>query len=346
MLKKLPTIFTSMFLSLIMIMNMILPACAINENSEMGAQIKSGVYCIQSMVGDNKFCDVFGPFKEDTTPIQVWTKHEYVSPEYAKPAFLNQEFYFWYDPSHGCYTIIPMYTVIDGNKNIVEDSPKCIGVEKSVAGDNVVQRALSFEDNFKWKINHVGNGQYEFTLKSNDKLKLEVCKDEHCYHEGSFFQVNNENKSNAQKFKLSEWVPSKKGINNANAQNARNDIDIKLKKYRNGESLQAEIEPGVYRIQSAASANKVLDISGGSKDDVANLTIWESYGGPNQQCYLWYDPSDGYYTMLPMHCEVEKCIGIIVMEGVGQKYNNTDFYLETISNGQYGMLVEKSMNSH
>lgn len=142
------------------------------------------------------------------------------------------------------------------------------------------------------------------------------------------------------------WKPSKKGINNANAQNARNDIDIKLKKYRNGESLQAEIEPGVYRIQSAASANKVLDISGGSKDDVANLTIWESYGGPNQQFYLWYDPSDGYYTMLPMHCEVEKCIGIIVMEGVGQKYNNTDFHLETISNGQYGMLVEKSMNSH
>lgn len=354
MLKKLSTIFTSMFLSLIMIMNMILPACAINENSEMGAQIKSGVYCIQSMVGDNKFCDVFGPFKEDTTPIQVWKKHEYFGQAYANPGCLNQEFYLWYDPSDGCYTIIPMYTVIDGNKNIVEDSPKCIGVEKSVAGDNVVQRALSFEDNFKWKIRNIENGQVEFILKStfnsNNELKLEVSKGTATTiggnQTGDLLKINSANKKPDQKFKLSLWKPSKKGINNANAQNARNDIDIKLKKYRNGESLQAEIEPGVYRIQSAASANKVLDISGGSKDDGANLTIWESYGGPNQQFYLWYDPSDGYYTMLPMHCEVEKCIGIIVMEGVGQKYNNTDFHLETISNGQYGMLVEKSMNSH
>ena len=135
MLKKLSTIFTSIFLSLIMIMNMILPACAINENSEMGAQIKSGVYCIQSMVGDNKFCDVFGPFKEDTTPIQVWKKHEYFGQAYANPGCLNQEFYLWYDPSDGCYTIIPMHTVFDGtNVHINFETTKCIGLEMYKGG--------------------------------------------------------------------------------------------------------------------------------------------------------------------------------------------------------------------
>lgn len=140
MLKKLSTIFTSIFLSLIMIMNMILPACAINENSEMGAQIKSGVYCIQSMVGkdsDNRdmFLDIRDFCKYDNAVMQLYPKHEYFGQAYANPGCLNQEFYLWYDPSDGCYTIIPMHTVFDGtNVHINFETTKCIGLEMYKGG--------------------------------------------------------------------------------------------------------------------------------------------------------------------------------------------------------------------
>ena len=86
--------------------------------------------------------------------------------QYDSPSCLNQEFYLWRDPKDGYYTIIPIHAF---------NNAKCIGLENfnGGVGTKVKQRNLSFNDSFKWQISSVGNGQYEFILKSNG-LKLDV----------------------------------------------------------------------------------------------------------------------------------------------------------------------------
>lgn len=221
MLKKVLTISTSIIMLLAMMTNIVLPVYAVNSNIRQKPPVESGVYCIQSMVGNNMFLDINGPSVEDSAQIQIYTKHELFGTQYATPTFLNQEFYLWYDYSDGCYTIIPMHTVVNGAGEVIEDSPKCIGVENSIAGTNVFQRDLCFYDNFKWVIDKCDNGQIEFTLKStlqsNNKLKLEVCRGENGYGNNSLVQINNGNSSNAQKFKLSNWEPSKKNLSEPKA---------------------------------------------------------------------------------------------------------------------------------
>lgn len=376
MLKKGLTIFTSIVVIIAMMTNIVLPVYALNGNISARPPVESGVYCIQSMAGDNKFVDVFGPSKESTTPIQICTKHEFLGSQYATPAFLNQEFYLYYDPSDGCYTIIPMFTVVDRNKQIIEDPPTCIGVENSSAGTKVVQRDLCFEDNFKWVIDKKEDGQVEFILKStyqfSNKLKLEVGKNTAItvgvWPTGDLLQINNGNNSNAQKFKLSNWKPEKKGLNEKDTKDAIEAIKDMIDRTK---GLSKDVPSGVYCIQSMAGDNKFLDINGPSYGDNGMLHIWTKHEYCsnweyirkskflNQEFYFWRH-KDGYYTIIPMHTVFDgknvninsaKCIGLENFQGgAGTKVkqrnlrfdDNFKWKITKDKNGQYEFTLKSN----
>ena len=56
------------------------------------------------------------------------------------------------------------------------------------------------------------------------------------------------------------------------------------------------IENGLYEIQTMADSNKVLDVTGQSTDNGANVEIWERTNGNNQKFNVSY-AGDGYYTI-------------------------------------------------
>lgn len=322
-------------------------------------KVPSGVYCIQSTVGNNMFLDIYGPFNVDNGRLQIYTKHKDCpnKNDLLKLAFLNQEFYLWRHED-GYYTIIPMYTVFDG-KNLNWNSAKCIGLENvnGGAGTKVTQRNLSFEDHCKWEIHYIGNGKYKFVLKSNG-LTLDVCSDGRGYRDNSRLQISNGSNSDAQKFKLSFWRPSEKQINNTESRRAiQKDIPEKLNEYlkKGLPPLNETVKSGAYNIQSMVWDNRFLDVQGKldntdyNYNDQGILQIYtknknyllggrqigdENFGSDNQQFYLWRH-KDGYYTIIPLHtiwrldgqCSLDnvKCIGLEnVNGGVGTKVRQRD----------------------
>ena len=94
-----------------------------------------------------------------------------------------------------------MHTIRWEKHNPDMSSAKCISVEgvNGGVGSEIGQRYLSFDDSCKWSIGDVGNGQYEFTLKSNNfKLNVAVGSNE----EGTRLQLDNGNGQDCQKFQL------------------------------------------------------------------------------------------------------------------------------------------------
>lgn len=57
-----------------------------------------------------------------------------------------------------------------------------------------------------------------------------------------------------------------------------------------------DIDDGEYTIESALDKNKVLDINGASKEDCANLQLWEKNGTSAQKFKISYN-SEGWYTI-------------------------------------------------
>jgi len=60
------------------------------------------------------------------------------------------------------------------------------------------------------------------------------------------------------------------------------------------------IPNGIYTIKSAMDESLVLDITGASKDNIANLEIWKNNGGNNQKFEV-KSVGDGYYTLRAVH---------------------------------------------
>lgn len=56
------------------------------------------------------------------------------------------------------------------------------------------------------------------------------------------------------------------------------------------------LEEGTYIIRSAMNKNFVLDLNGPSKDNCANISLWQDNGGDNQKYKLKY-VGDGFYTI-------------------------------------------------
>ncbi|MBO6243124.1 MAG: RICIN domain-containing protein, partial [Clostridia bacterium] len=56
------------------------------------------------------------------------------------------------------------------------------------------------------------------------------------------------------------------------------------------------ITNGIYQIRTMLDSNKVLDVTGGSLDNGANVEIWNDLNGDNQKFQFTYD-NEGYYTI-------------------------------------------------
>lgn len=213
MLKKVLTIFTSVIVMIVMMTDIVLPVYAIKGNiSARPPLVEPGIYNMQSMVGNNMFVGVqtkldnTGYNYDDNGVVQLYKKSNFyykfakgekVDGEYGS---LNQQFYFWYDPYDGYYTIIPMHTFASWNL-------KCIGIRDANGGvgTKVKQCNMSFRDNCKWAIKKTVDGKYEFTLKSNG-LRLEVSQDKNKINgldcSGPLLQINSKDCSDSQRFTL------------------------------------------------------------------------------------------------------------------------------------------------
>jgi hypothetical protein len=147
-------------------------------------------------------------------------------------------------------------------------SGKVLEAVGSSSGANVRQNAYSGAANQKWKFHQDGNGYYTLVSVSSG-LVLDVSGGG--TSNGTNVQVYASNASNAQKFTLT--------------------------------ACQSQpLEDGIYTIASAVNTGKVLDISGGSKANSANLQLYQFNGSAAQQFRFTWN-TDGTYTITCVNSE-------------------------------------------
>lgn len=138
-------------------------------------------------------------------------------------------------------------------------------------GTNVQQYQKNKSKAQQWIIQKTSDGYYSIISKCN-YLFLDVSGAS--TKNGTNIQVYEANNSKAQKFKFEK-------INNITC----------------GQVL----ENGIYKISSALNGNKVLDISGGSTKNGANLQIWNSDNVQQQKFQITYNSTGKYYEIKALH---------------------------------------------
>ncbi len=137
-------------------------------------------------------------------------------------------------------------------------------------GTNVQAYQGNNSDAQKWIIKKEANGQYSIISKSSG-LYLDIYAGDTT--NGANVQIYEGNGSIAQKFIFQEPQQIK------------------------GEKT---IPDGMYKIKSAINQKMVLDISGGSKADFANVQIWEDSNVKQQKFHIKYI-GNGFYTIRAVH---------------------------------------------
>ena len=118
----------------------------------------------------------------------------------------------------------------------------------------------------KWIIKDLGNGKYSFISKCSE-LYADLCSGS--TNIGTALQTYRENGTLAQQFLLEK-------------------------------TSKRAIDEGTYQIETKVKSNMVLDISGGSISNNANLQIW-SNDNVNQQKFRISYLKDGYYKIEALH---------------------------------------------
>ena len=134
------------------------------------------------------------------------------------------------------------------------------------SGTNVWQYENNNSDSQKWIIQKTSDGYYNIISKLNG-LYLDISNGG--TSNGTNVQVFENNGTTSQKFQIltNEHIKGEKTVDN-----------------------------GTYRIATVLNANKVVDISGASKDNQANVNLWEYKGEVQQKFKLEYD-GNGYYKI-------------------------------------------------
>ena len=189
-------------------------------------------------------------------------------------------------------------------------------------GTNVWQHSSNNTDAQKWIIKDAGNGYYYVISKCNNlylDIYLGTAKNE------TNVQVYEGNGTNAQKFKF-EKVNSNTSVTGTKT-----------------------VEDGTYQIKTALNNNFVLDVSGASKSDGANIQIYQN-ANVNQQRFNVKYLGNGYYTLSALHSNKVldvanggKTNGTNVWQ---YSSNNTDaqkWVIKDAGNGYY-YIISKSSN--
>ncbi len=163
--------------------------------------------------------------------------------------------------------------------------------------------------------------------------------------------VTTDNENTEKENNNEEQEDSNKEIINEENENNINEDEQEIEQYENIEekAVKAEIETGTYVIKSALNKNKVFDISGGNKNNLANLQIWSRDSVP-QQKFIITKLNDGSYIIMAKHSKkVLDVAGAKKKNGTNvQQYesNNTDaqkWILEQTDDG-YISFVSKCNN--
>lgn len=154
------------------------------------------------------------------------------------------------------------YTIQNILSNKVLDVANGIGK----SGNNVWQYEANKSKAQCWTIKMDDDGYYYIISALNDLyLDLENGQSKN----GTNIQISKKDESKAQKFKLIE-------------------TDVIIGK--------RTIEDGYYSISTKLNQNKVIDVSGASKNNCANIQIWENVNANQQKFKITYK-GDGYYTI-------------------------------------------------
>ena len=136
-------------------------------------------------------------------------------------------------------------------------------------GANVRQYESNGTDAQKWKILDLGDGQVSFVSKCNG-LYLDIADGK--INKGANIQVYEGNGTDAQKFILE----------------------------KNEYKSEKTIEDGTYIIETKMDNSKVLDVAEGSKNNSANIQIWQNENVNQQRFKITYN-SEGYYKIEAVH---------------------------------------------
>lgn len=180
-------------------------------------------------------------------------------------------------------------------------------------GTNLEQFIFNDGDNQKWDIISNEDGTYSFKSKCND-LYIDIENNKMKCGTNILMWVNNGGKN--QKFFLEEII---------------NDS-------------QEELKEGIYKICSAIDDSYVLDITGASRDNCANLELWIDNGGNNQK-FAIKKIDDKYYTITNVNSE--KSIDVVrALKENGTnveqfKHNNGDnqkWIIKNVKNDLYTII--------
>ena len=215
---------------------------------------------------------------------------------------------------NGYYSI----TSVNSNKSIdVENNGK-------KPGTNVLQWQNNNQDNQKWIIKDAGNGYYNIISKSNG-LCLDIPESK--VFNGANVQVWVQNGGTNQKFKF-EKQDEKSNTGNQPI---------------TAPAGSKTVENGIYTIKSTVN-NSVLDVTGNSMNEGANIEVWYSNSNANQRFSVNY-LNNGYYTINAVHSG--KCLDV---EGASAKdgtnvvqwsYNGGDnqkWVIKSIEDGYYNII--------
>ena len=232
----------------------------VKDEEEQEQVIKDGIYIIRSAINNKYVLDVLGASKDNGANVQLY--------EYSLG---NQKRFNVKYLGNGYYSIVCVHS----NKALdVKNASK----EK---GANVWQWEQNGTDAQKWLIKSAGNGYYNIISKCNG-LYVDVlnAKAENYTN----IQMCDGNGLNAQKFKFEEVI--NESINNNTS--TGNVVGSKT------------IEDGTYIIRSAINNKYVLDVLGASKDNGANVQLYE-YSIGNQKRFNVKYLGDGYYSIVCVH---------------------------------------------
>ena len=182
----------------------------------------------------------------------------------------------------------------DGYYNIISKySGKTLDVDSAGTkpGTNVQQYELNNTDAQKWLIKKDKDGYYTIISKCNN-LCLDITSAN--AKDGTNVQVYTQNNSKAQKFKLEKNIQ-------------KEDEPIEPTK------PTKTLEDGIYSIRSKQNKNYVLDVAEASKDNGANVQVWENFNSLQQMFKIQYD-QNGYYKItnfnskkvLDVYCALNK----------------------------------------
>ena len=158
----------------------------------------------------------------------------------------------------------------DGYYKIISKlNGKVLAVESSNIqnGTAIIQRDEQGNDEEKWIIKDEGNKKFSIIPKCNNNFYIDVPSAN--TSDGTRIQLYEDNGTDSQRFQF------------------------------NLMETEEILEDGTYRIAMFSNQNIGLDIDGCSRDNGANVLLWDWYETDNIQkkFNISYDKSDGYYTI-------------------------------------------------